>query len=97
MFSTNKAQLSIFLCLCMCLGIGIFRFSYTALLPSTRESFEWSVQFASILSSANLLGYLIGAFWAMRLPQTRRMTLYIQGAAISGSLSLLCCAFDGFP
>lgn len=97
MFSTNKAQLSIFLCLCMCLGIGIFRFSYTALLPSTRESFEWSVQFASILSSANLLGYLIGAFWAMRLPQTRRMTLYIQGAAIAGSLSLLCCAFDNFP
>lgn len=96
MFSTMKAQLSIFLCLCMCLGIGILRFSYTALLPSTRESFEWTAQFASILSSANLLGYLIGAFWAMRLPQTRTMTQYIQGAAIAGSLSLLCCAFDGF-
>lgn len=97
MFSTHKAQLSIFLCLCMCLGIGILRFSYTALLPSTRESFEWSAQFASILSSANLLGYLIGAFWAMRLPQTRTMTRYIQGAAIAGSLSLFCCAFDSFP
>lgn len=97
MFSTNKTQLSIFLCLCMCLGIGIFRFSYTALLPSTRESFEWSVQFASVLSSANLLGYLMGAFWAMRLSQTPSMTRYIQGAAIAGSLSLLCCAFDHFP
>lgn len=97
MFSSQKTQLSLFLCLCTCLGIGIFRFSYTALLPVTRESFAWTAQFASLLGSANLLGYLLGAFWAMRLPQTQRMTLYIQGAAIAGSLSLLCCAFDGFP
>ena len=37
--SSNRVKLSIFLCLCMCLGIGILRFSYTALLPTTRESF----------------------------------------------------------
>lgn len=97
MFSTQKAQLSIFLCLCMCLGIGIFRFSYTALLPVTRESFGWSIEFASLLSSANLLGYLMGAIWAMRLAQTPRMTHFIQGAAIAGSLSLFCCAFDNLP
>ena len=64
--SSNTIRLSIFLCLSMCLGIGILRFSYTALLPSTREAFEWTVQFASLLSSANLLGYLIGALIAMR-------------------------------
>ncbi|CAM4340827.1 YbfB/YjiJ family MFS transporter [Acinetobacter pragensis] len=94
--SSNRIKLSIFLCLCMCLGIGILRFSYTALLPSTREAFGWTAQFSSILGSANLLGYLIGAFWAMRLPQTRVMTAYIQIAALAGILSLMSCAFSGF-
>ena len=95
MFS-NKIKLSLFLCLSMCLGIGILRFSYTALLPSTREAFGWSLSFASILGSANLLGYLIGAFWAMKLPQNKSMVSYIQLAAIAGTLSLLSCAFSGF-
>ena len=80
----------------MCLGIGILRFSYTALLPSTREAFAWSANFASILSSANLLGYLIGAFWAMRLPQNKKITIFIQMAAFIGSISLLSCAFASF-
>lgn len=94
--SPNNLKLSIFLCLSMCLGIGILRFSYTALLPSTREAFEWTTQFASLLSSANLLGYLIGAWVAMRLAQTKIMTVYIQVAAIAGMFSLLSCAFSGF-
>ena len=95
--SSSRIKLSLFLCLCMCLGIGILRFSYTALLPSTRDAFGWTAQFASILGSANLLGYLIGAFWAMRLPQTRIMAAYIQAAAFAGMISLLSCAFSGFP
>ncbi|WP_291355976.1 YbfB/YjiJ family MFS transporter [Acinetobacter sp. UBA3106] len=94
--SSKNIKLSIFLCLSMCLGIGILRFSYTALLPSTREAFDWTTGFASLLGSANLLGYLIGAFWAMRLPQTKIMTRYIQIAAITGMFSLLCCAFSDF-
>lgn len=94
--SSSRVKLSIFLCLCMCLGIGILRFSYTALLPATREAFGWTGQFASILGSANLLGYLAGAFWAMRIPQTRVMTFYIQAAAFAGTLSLFSCAFAGF-
>jgi MFS family permease len=93
---SSKVKLSLFLCLSMCLGIGILRFSYTALLPSTRAAYEWTSSFASILSSANLLGYLIGAFWAMKLPQNSRMTFFIQSAAILGSISLLSCAFSGF-
>ena len=92
----NKLQLSLFLCLSMCLGIGILRFSYTALLPSTRLTYGWDYNFASILSSANLLGYLIGAFWAMKLPQTPNMTRYIQLGAILGAISLFSCAFSGF-
>ncbi|BCU64330.1 hypothetical protein F941_02069 [Acinetobacter bouvetii DSM 14964 = CIP 107468] len=95
--SSTRVKLSIFLCLCMCLGIGILRFSYTALLPTTRESFGWTAHFASILGSANLLGYLMGAFWAMRLPQTRVMAAYIQAAAFAGMFSLMSCAFSGFP
>ena len=79
----------------MCLGIGILRFSYTALLPSTRLTYHWDSSFASILSSANLLGYLIGAFWAMKLPQNSTMPRYIKLAAFSGAFSLLSCAFSG--
>lgn len=94
--SSNTLKLSLFLCLSMCLGIGILRFSYTALLPGTREAFTWSTNFASLLGSANLLGYLIGAFTAMRLPQNRSMSNYIQIAAFAGMFSLLACAFSGF-
>ena len=79
----------------MCLGIGILRFSYTALLPVTRESYAWSSTFASLLGSANLLGYLIGAFWAMKLPQNKNMVFYIQFAVCAGAISLLSCAFSG--
>jgi len=79
----------------MCLGLGILRFSYTALLPTTREAFGWTTQFSSLLGSANLLGYLMGAFWAMKIAQNRTMTTYIQLAAYTGMLSLLSCAFDG--
>ena len=95
--SSNTVKLSLFLCLSMCLGIGILRFSYTALLPGTREAFAWSTSFASLLGSANLLGYLMGAFAAMRLSQDRSMSTYIQLAAIAGMVSLFCCAFSGFP
>lgn len=94
--SSNKIKLSLFLCLSMCLGIGILRFSYTALLPSTRIAYDWSLQFSSILGSANLLGYLMGAFWAMKLPQNPNMSKFILGAAFAGTISLLSCAFPNF-
>lgn len=93
---SNKIKLSLFLCLSMCLGIGILRFSYTALLPSTRIAYDWSLQFSSILGSANLLGYLMGAFWAMKLPQNPNMSKFILGAAFAGTISLLSCAFPNF-
>lgn len=93
---STPLQLSIFLCLSMCLGIGILRFSYTALLPSTRLMYGWDHQFASILGSANLLGYLLGAFWAMKLPHNDRLPRIILIAAVCGSVSLLGCAFAGF-
>ena len=92
----NKIKLSLFLCLSMCLGIGILRFSYTALLPVTREAYDWTTNFASLLGSANLLGYLMGAFWALKLPQNQKLPFYIQMAAITGVLSLLACAFADF-
>ena len=95
MFSSTQ-RLSVLLMLSTALAIGILRFSYTALLPTTRLAFEWSTSFASLLGSANLLGYLVGAFWAMRLTQDVKMLHYVSFAALFGSLSLLCCAFAGF-
>ena len=95
MFS-NTQRLSIFLLLSTALAVGILRFSYTALLPTTRVAFEWSTTFASLLGSANLFGYLLGAFWAMRLVANVTMLYYLLYAAVLGSLSLFCCAFSGF-
>ena len=95
MFS-NTQRLSIFLLLSTALAVGILRFSYTALLPTTRVAFEWSTAFASLLGSANLFGYLLGAFWAMRLAANVTMLYYLLYAAVLGSLSLFCCAFSGF-
>ncbi|WP_171499944.1 YbfB/YjiJ family MFS transporter [Acinetobacter bereziniae] len=93
---SNKLQLSVFLCLSTCLAIGILRFSYTALLPTTQLAYHWDSSFASILGSANLLGYLIGAFWSMKLPHTANMPRYLVLASCAGAISLLSCAFSGF-
>ncbi|MBJ9954905.1 MULTISPECIES: YbfB/YjiJ family MFS transporter [unclassified Acinetobacter] len=93
---SNKLQLSVFLCLSTCLAIGILRFSYTALLPSTRLAYHWDSSFASLLGSANLLGYLIGALWSMKLPQNASMPRYLVFAFTTGAISLFSCAFSGF-
>lgn len=78
-----------------CLGIGLFRFSYTSLMPLLVEQKWFTASFASYLSSANLLGYLIGAFLAhpaSRYIQDKKLIII---SAFIGSLSLLLCAIQG--
>jgi len=42
-------------------GLGFGRFSYTMLLPSTREGLDLSYTGAGFLGTANLAGYLAGS------------------------------------
>ena len=83
--------------LATCLGIGVFRFSYTALMPIMIEQYHWTHDFASFLGSANLLGYLLGALWALFSIKEKSIASIIVGSAVTGSLSLLCCAFTQMP
>ena len=80
-----------------CLGVGLFRFSYTSLMPLLVEQKWFTASFASYLSSANLLGYLIGALLAhpaSRYIQDKKLMII---SAFVGSLSLLLCALQGLP
>ncbi|MBJ9720762.1 YbfB/YjiJ family MFS transporter [Acinetobacter calcoaceticus] len=89
--------MSLLVFLATCLGIGVFRFSYTALMPMMIEQYHWPHDFASFLGSANLLGYLLGALWALFRIKEKSIASIIVGSAVVGSLSLLCCAFTQMP
>ena len=80
-----------------CLGIGLFRFSYTSLMPLLVEQKWFTASFASYLSSANLLGYLIGALLAHLASRYIQDKKLISISAFLGSLSLLLCAIHGLP
>ncbi|MCU4304647.1 MFS transporter [Acinetobacter ursingii] len=80
-----------------CLGIGLFRFSYTSLMPLLVEQKWFTASFASYLSSANLLGYLIGALLAHPASRYIQDKKLISISAFLGSLSLLLCAIHGLP
>ncbi|WP_151725514.1 YbfB/YjiJ family MFS transporter [Acinetobacter ursingii] len=80
-----------------CLGIGLFRFSYTSLMPLLVEQKWFTASFASYLSSANLLGYLIGALLAHLASRYIQDKKLISISAFVGSVSLLLCAIQGLP
>ncbi|WP_228258885.1 YbfB/YjiJ family MFS transporter [Acinetobacter ihumii] len=80
-----------------CLGIGLFRFSYSSLMPLLVEQKWFTVTFASYLSSANLLGYLIGALLAHPASRYIQDKKLININAFLGTLSLLLCAIQNLP
>ena len=80
-----------------CLGIGLFRFSYTSLMPLLVEQKWFTASFASYLSSANLLGYLIGALLAHLASRYIQDKKLISISSFVGSVSLLLCAIQGLP
>src|SRR5260221_4438861 len=50
--------------LAMAMGIG--RFAFTPLLPMMQQDAGLSLAQGGYLASANYVGYLVGALWAMR-------------------------------
>ncbi|WP_262466242.1 MFS transporter [Acinetobacter ursingii] len=75
----------------------MFRFSYTSLMPLLVEQKWFTASFASYLSSANLLGYLIGALLAHLASRYIQDKKLISIIAFVGSVSLLLCAIQGLP
>lgn len=90
-------RLCIIALLATCLGVGIFRFSYTALMPMTIDQHWWSASFASYLSSANLLGYLLGAVIAFTVIKPKIIPQSILFSALLGSISLVLCGLESLP
>jgi MFS family permease len=66
-------------------------------MPLLVEQKWFTASFASYLSSANLLGYLIGALLAHAASRYIQDKKLISISAFLGSLSLLLCAIHGLP
>lgn len=72
---------------------GIGRFAFTPILPMMQQDAGLSVEDGSWLASANYLGYLLGALWAVRLSIGASAAIRT-GLAVTG-LSTVAMAFHG--
>ena len=79
----------------LAVAMGIGRFAFTPLLPMMQGDAGLSFSQGGVLASANYLGYLIGALWAIR-PVPAVPAIRISLAAVA--LSTLAMAFvQGMP
>jgi predicted MFS family arabinose efflux permease len=76
-------------------ALGFTRFAYALLLPAMREDLDWSFATAGGITTANAVGYIIGAasaaWWARRFTERR---VFAIGMAIS-AIALLATAVSG--
>ena len=74
---------------------GIGRFAFTPILPMMQQDSGLSVPDGGWLASANYLGYLVGALWAVRL-RMRGVTAIRAGLAVIGLSTLAMALHGGF-
>lgn len=88
-----RIALSGFLALVVAMGIG--RFAFTPQVPLMIAEHQFSLTGAGIVAALNYLGYLVGAFDAMRASRQveRRLQLGLWGAVF---LTLLSACVSGF-
>lgn len=79
------------------IAMGIGRFAFTPLLPPMQAEAHFSNDAAGLLASANLLGYLVGALLAERVPRGKREIVYRVGLAVAVLADLLTAAPLGIP
>lgn len=75
----------------LAVAMGIGRFAFTPILPMMQEDAGVSVADGAWLASANYVGYLLGALWAMAIPA--RSVLAIRGGLVTISLATLGMGF----
>ncbi|RDA80924.1 YbfB/YjiJ family MFS transporter, partial [Hafnia paralvei] len=88
-----RIALSGFLALVVAMGIG--RFAFTPQVPLMIAEHQFSLTGAGLVAALNYLGYLAGAFDAMRASRSveRRLQLGLWGAVV---LTLLSACVSGF-
>jgi predicted MFS family arabinose efflux permease len=74
---------------------GIGRFAFTPILPMMQQDSGLSVPEGAWLASANYLGYLVGALWAVRLRFPARAVIRA-GLAVIGASTLAMALHQGF-
>jgi predicted MFS family arabinose efflux permease len=74
---------------------GIGRFAFTPILPMMQQDAGLSVSDGGWLASANYLGYLVGALWAVRLPLGASTAIRI-GLAVTGLATVAMALHEGF-
>jgi len=74
---------------------GIGRFAFTPILPMMQQDAGLSVPDGGWLASANYLGYLVGALWAVRLRLSARTVIRAALAVIAAS-TLAMALHGGF-
>ncbi|MFB2596547.1 YbfB/YjiJ family MFS transporter [Herbiconiux sp. P17] len=76
-------------------ALGFTRFAYALLLPAMRSDLDWSFTTAGGITTANAIGYVIGAasaaWWAKRFGER---SVFIAGMVIS-AIALLVTALSG--
>jgi MFS family permease len=94
---TARAALRVALAALAALAVsqGIGRFAFTPILPMMQQDAGLSVAEGGWLASANYLGYLVGALWAVRL-RLRAGTAIRSGLAVIGVSTLAMALHDGF-
>ena len=73
-------------------GLGLARFAYAQLLPAMRADLGWSYAQAGAMSTANALGYLIGAAAAAGIADRLGGKRLFGGGLLLTALSLLATA-----
>jgi MFS family permease len=74
----------------LAVAMGIGRFAFTPLLPMMQDDAGVSLAQGGYLASANYLGYLAGALWAMR---PARADVAIRGALLAIALATLAMGY----
>jgi predicted MFS family arabinose efflux permease len=73
-------------------ALGFARFAYGLLLPAMRDDLGWSLTDAGMMSTANGLGYLVGALVTARVVRRWGVTAAFRGGMVLTAMSLAATA-----
>ena len=75
-------------------ALGLARFAYGLLLPAMRDDLRWTLAQAGALSTANGLGYLLGALVTAAVVRRSGVTAAFRGAMVCTAVALAATAIS---